>query len=739
MENIEALSNGVYTVECEIGKGGCGAVYKARHNRLNKYVVIKELFADGRQNINVKQNEAQALKNVKSAHLPQVFDCIQGTEHCYTVMEFIEGNNFEDLLKRTGRFSQQYVIKWYAQLAQALVEIHSKKVAHRDIKPANIILQPNGDVCLIDFNAALVESNNAHIVSVTYGYSSPEQLNFFEETYDRRLPQTSNIPRPRPVEEPDRNRLSQMYYNIAQQRSEVRTNPSSYGNNSVPFDPEQTVVSSRTPEQMRYPYQQRGSAAMPMPQAEGIDWILSDIFSLGASIYHILTGIAPSKDAHRNIPVSKLNLNISEGLAYVIDKSMSFDPAERFSSAEELLAAINSIYKFDKRWKSTQIKKVALAAVLPITFALFASCAVLGGRMMYNDKQTDYLNKLELIRSGVDVYTNFDAAEKMFPERIGSYGAMAQYLWKNSGVEECKSFITEHFPNILNYAQKTEDYETLSELYNILGNCYYSGDTPDYKAAEECFAKAVEQTKTNPFYYRDHALSLARLGQTSQASSELEKARVLNLDAASADLVRGEIECSNGNIEQADKYFEKAISEADSDEVIWRCYCARDALFKNDGEKSVAMWVEAKNKLSQSYNVLYLEKLANAYIRANQNQKAIEVLSELVDSSMPKLNTMINLAVLYQNEKQTDKAELTMQKAAGLYPNSYAVPAQQAILECYKMAQTDLEQRDYTRALEYYKKAKDLYRVSGEQNDPEMTQLEQIFSELRTAGWIKEN
>ena len=96
------------------------------------------------------------------------------------MMEFIEGQSLDKVLEQGRMFTQAQVVKWYGQLADALHELHKQNICHRDIKPGNIMLLPGDDVCLIDFNAALVAGNDVQLISRSLGYCSPEQYEIFE-------------------------------------------------------------------------------------------------------------------------------------------------------------------------------------------------------------------------------------------------------------------------------------------------------------------------------------------------------------------------------------------------------------------------------------------------------------------------------------------------------------------------------------------------------------------------------
>lgn len=87
MQQPQMLSNSLYRIETELGSGGGGIVYKAWHTRLQKYVVIKELKRGTKDSIETQRNEVEALKNVKSAYLPQVLDFFSEDKRVFTVME----------------------------------------------------------------------------------------------------------------------------------------------------------------------------------------------------------------------------------------------------------------------------------------------------------------------------------------------------------------------------------------------------------------------------------------------------------------------------------------------------------------------------------------------------------------------------------------------------------------------------------------------------------------------------
>ncbi|MBD5459494.1 MAG: serine/threonine protein kinase, partial [Lachnospiraceae bacterium] len=144
---------GTYDIYEQIGAGGGGTVYRAMHKRLQKAVVLKKITG-GATSIQECRTEVDILKNLRHSYLPQVLDFIESSEGIYTVMDFIPGKSMRQMLEEGHIFTEKEVLKYTRQLCEALDYLHSQNppIVHGDIKPDNIMVTPEGNVCLIDFN-----------------------------------------------------------------------------------------------------------------------------------------------------------------------------------------------------------------------------------------------------------------------------------------------------------------------------------------------------------------------------------------------------------------------------------------------------------------------------------------------------------------------------------------------------------------------------------------------------------
>jgi len=296
-----------YRIIEELGSGGSGDVYMAWHIRLRKYVVIKVVRKYTAGAIEVLRNEVEALKNIKNMHIPQVLDFMTESDYSFTVMEYIEGENFDNLLKNGKQFTEAQIIKWYCQLTSALDAIHKHEICHRDIKPANIMLTPHDNVCLIDFNSALVSGNNTGVISRSMGYASPEQYEYFR-----------------------------LCRNATAKTGKVHSN--SIETALLTGDCKTVPISG-----LGIPgHRSAGGNSSDRYRVDNIDWKLSDIYSLGASMYHFLTGKRPPVKADEAVKIPYLK-GYSECLLKIIERSMRTNPSERFASAKELGEALRMI------------------------------------------------------------------------------------------------------------------------------------------------------------------------------------------------------------------------------------------------------------------------------------------------------------------------------------------------------------------------------------------------------------
>ena len=169
-----------YEVLSKIGAGGMADVYKGKDHMLNRYVAIKVLKKEYREDENFVRkfrSEAQAAAGLLHPNIVNVYDVGEDRGLYYMVMELVAGITLKEYIDKKGRLSHREVISIAIQVCSGIGAAHAAEIIHRDIKPQNIIISRDGKVKVTDFGIAKAVTSNT-ISSNAMGsvhYTSPEQ------------------------------------------------------------------------------------------------------------------------------------------------------------------------------------------------------------------------------------------------------------------------------------------------------------------------------------------------------------------------------------------------------------------------------------------------------------------------------------------------------------------------------------------------------------------------------------
>ena len=170
-----------YQIAGKIGTGGMADVYKAKDQKLNRYVAVKVLKPEFRQDatfVKKFRSEAQAAAGLTHPNIVSVFDVGDDEGVYYIVMELIEGITLKEYISKKGRLSVKEATSIAIQVCMGLEAAHNHGIVHRDVKPQNIIISTDGKVKVTDFGIARAASSNTISSNVmgSVHYSSPEQV-----------------------------------------------------------------------------------------------------------------------------------------------------------------------------------------------------------------------------------------------------------------------------------------------------------------------------------------------------------------------------------------------------------------------------------------------------------------------------------------------------------------------------------------------------------------------------------
>ena len=188
-----------YKIESVLGEGGFGITYKAHDSQLDYTVVIKEFLpqecaARSGDSVTVQPrtnrtddyqyglerflDEARNLARFQHANIVRVSNFINTNGTVYFVMDYAEGEDLSDWLKKHDTLNEDIILKIVTPILEGLAEVHKTGLLHRDIKPGNIFMRKQGGPMLIDFGAArqaLGEHSKSISAIISQGYAPPEQ------------------------------------------------------------------------------------------------------------------------------------------------------------------------------------------------------------------------------------------------------------------------------------------------------------------------------------------------------------------------------------------------------------------------------------------------------------------------------------------------------------------------------------------------------------------------------------
>ncbi|MGE5529250.1 MAG: Stk1 family PASTA domain-containing Ser/Thr kinase [Patescibacteria group bacterium] len=171
-----------YRLDELIGEGGMALVYRAECSLLQRPVAVKVLrpqFASDAEFVERFRREAQAAGRLSHPSIVNVYDVGQDRGLNYIVMEYVQGENLKELIRREAPFTAARALDIARQICEALRHAHQNNIIHRDIKPHNILITPEGRVKVTDFGIARAVSastlTQSGSVLGSVQYFSPEQ------------------------------------------------------------------------------------------------------------------------------------------------------------------------------------------------------------------------------------------------------------------------------------------------------------------------------------------------------------------------------------------------------------------------------------------------------------------------------------------------------------------------------------------------------------------------------------
>jgi serine/threonine-protein kinase len=463
----------------------------------------------------------------------------------------------------------------------------------------------------------------------------------------------------------------------------------------------------------------------------------TDIYALGATAYHLLTGVSPNEPPYEFLPLRRMDGSFSEGIEFIVGKCVQNNPKDRYQSAEDLLYDLENIYAFNSLYKRRKLLGRLLflfkfALLGGFSWLLVFSWILLGAeRAEKYDAFVDAgLSALQLYRFE-EASSHFEAAINTDGERFDAYYGMAQIRWKQGEFEACLAY--------LNDLESDRQAVRGDAEFNYLKGIVYF-DSGQWEDALP-YLELASDLRAETSYTRDFAVCLAKTGDLDRADDVLREMVANGVSDDVSEYVRGEIQSVRGNFDEAVADFTRVKDETNDEILKKKAYTALSDLYKtlrhSDAQalaNQISVLEEAVRELGVEDDVILTETLAEAYYTAQEYARAGEKFQKLIDIGYERPYIYRNLAIIEQQQRKFSEAEACLSLMREKYPDDYRGYLQFAYLYAEIEGEKPQGARNYSAVVENYDLACGFAPQGA--NTADIMPLANLIDELRKKGWI---
>lgn len=473
----------------------------------------------------------------------------------------------------------------------------------------------------------------------------------------------------------------------------------------------------------------------------------TDIYSLGVTMYHILTGKSPYDPPYQFVPARELLPSLSRGIEYILGKCIQSEPEARYQTIQELLFDLDHIYRFDDAWKKVQAVRRLRVGLVAVLFV--ASVGMMaGGRLLMGREKEDRWSEL-LAQAGVQLAADpagalplLEEARQLYPQRVEPDRQQTYALYLAGEWEEC-----------ISYGQQTlERFGPDPQTRLAMASAQF--ELEEYEQAAEGFAQGGDLSAD---HLRDYAVCLGRLGDTAEAERILQQLVGQGAQPDMTQYVQGEVCLARQEYLQAEQLFLQVLEREPEMPLLRRCYLSLGTLYRQcaalaytgaspiekPAEKSIALLSTAVALDGLGYDNLLWETLGlacyEAYRSADPPQpeyltQAASCFDRVLRQGVAKEYLYANLYTIYYELRDYAAAEQALVGYEEAFPADHTPHALRGLLLITQQNELPQESRDYSAALAEYEQAGKMLRSTDDTSYYQ--QLGSLIEGLRQNGWL---
>ncbi|TCN24109.1 protein kinase domain-containing protein [Mesobacillus foraminis] len=451
----------------------------------------------------------------------------------------------------------------------------------------------------------------------------------------------------------------------------------------------------------------------------------TDIYSLGVTLYHLVTGKSLSEPPYEVKPIRQWDPALPEGLEHIINKCTQSEPGDRYQTCEELAYDLENIDRLTQGYKNRLMKQLTLFLIPAVMFLGFSTTSVLGYKGMKNEQFQDYMGLVNQSSLALIEGKETEAAELLERaitvvdnKRPEAYINLLDFYINrgdvDTGLEKMTSYINDKYGNV---------HKNDAVLFKM-GMTYFDVKR-DYTSALRYFQQVDEKEIPDAKYYKSLAATMGTLNiNYKKFAGDLLEFQKFN-DSLPNNAKKIENYNSLANIYIS---YKSQISEANT-EAIDIVLKAGDILEQLGQEE-----------LQFRYEMEFEQKLAQAYYSRAVNSEdkltarddyelAVEHYSKLIELNAPNQEEILgNIGVIHQEMGESSQAVEQFQTAIKKLPDSINIHVKLGNLLLDIEQSKEESKRNYKEAKQLYQKAG---KLKGAREDEAFKKLTRRMENLR--------